>query len=272
MTAYEMAIKANRYLIQDGELAPSQKAYIARRLLEARTPPEQAQRFYRAVRCPGNLDREGRRMYPAYYIPPSPGGKRLKTIMGQTPKTQLFAANYYELEILRLLCLLAPGLPEVEEMREGALARLKTTCFGSGDDGVGECFDASLAVLRFLAAAAPEETGWIEGRLNNFERHYGEKKRPWFCLWYYWLCLSELPFSMAGPRASPYLPEMLKWLKHKGMVMHSEHDVAVHPTLMYLLRNILRRYPEYAYIGARRPYIREKDGRICFDMAAEAGG
>ena len=60
---------------------------------------------------------------------------------------------------------------------------------------------------------------------------------------------------------------MLKWLKHKGMVMHSEHDVTVHPMLMYMLRNNVCRYPAYAHIQGRKPYIREKDGRICFDMA-----
>lgn len=266
MTAYEMAVKADRFLIQDGELTPAQKTYIIRRLLEARTPPEEARRFYRGVRCPGNLDREGRRMYPAYYIPTYNRGKKHKSVMNQIPKTQIYAANLYELEILRLLCLLGPGLPAVEEMREGTLARLKTTCFGSGDDGVGECFDASLVVLRFLAAAAPEETGWIQSRLDNFNRHYGEKKRPWFCLWYYWLCLSELPFDLAKPYTDPHLPEMLKWLEHKGMVMHSEHDTTVHPMLMHMLRNNVCRYPEYGHIKGRKPYIREKDGRICFDM------
>lgn len=268
MTAYELTVKANRFLIQDGRLTLSQKLYIVRRLLEARTPPEEAERFYRGVRCPGNVDREGRRMYPAYYIPPYQGGKKYKSLLNQTPKTQIFSANLYELEILRLLCLLAPGQPQVEELREGSLARLKTTCFGYEDDGVGECFDASLAVLRFLAVAAPEETAWLKGRLDNFQRHYSEKKRPWFCLWYFWLCLSELPFDLAKPYTDPYLPEMLKWLKHKGMVMHSEHDVTVHPMLMYMLRNNVCRYPAYAYIQGRKPYIREKDGRLCFDMAA----
>ena len=266
MKPYELTLKTNHFLLRDGTLTEKQKDQILGQLLAARSTPEEAERFYRGVRCPGNRDREGRRMYPECFIPAYNQGEKYKTLMNQTPKTQLFASNLYELEILRLLCLLGPELPEVEAMRQQTLARLRTTCFGYQDDGVGECFDASLVVLRFLAAAAPEEEAWIQSRLDNFNQHYGEKKRPWFCLWYYWLCLSELPFSLAKPYTDPHLPEMLKWLEHKGMVMHSNHDVAVHPTLMYLLRNSAARYPQYAYIKERKPYIREKDGRICFDI------
>ena len=264
MTAHELTLKTNRFLIMDGTLTSPQRDYIVRRLLDSRSTEEEAARFFRALR---RSDQNNPNMYPFFYIPPYNDGKKLKTIMNQTPKTQLFSSNYYELEVLRLLCLLAPGHPDVEHMRKHTLRRLKTTCFGFFDDAVGECFDASLVVLRFLAAAAPENTGWIEGRIQNFIRHYPEKKRPWFCLWYYWLCLSELPFEMVKPYTDPHLPIMLSWLGHKGMVMHSQHDLTVHPTLMYLLRNTLCRYPQYAHIEGRKPYIREKDGRLCFNMA-----
>ena len=83
--------------------------------------------------------------------------------MGQTPKTQIFSVNMYELEILRLLCILAPDNSEVKYMIDETVRRLKTTCFGFMDDGVGECFDTSLVVLRFIAAAAQDETEWIKG-------------------------------------------------------------------------------------------------------------
>ncbi|MCI9552950.1 MAG: hypothetical protein HFE94_05380 [Acutalibacter sp.] len=266
MEAYELTLKTNRFLIQDGTLTEKQKDHILCQLLAARSTPEEAERFYRGVRCPGNRDREGRRMYPECFIPPYNQGKKVKTLMNQTPKTQLFSSNLYELEILRLLCVLGPGLPEAEELKNRTLERLKTTCFGFQDDGVGECFDTALVVLRFLAAAAPEEEAWIQGRLDNFNRHYGEKKRPWFCLWYYWLCLSELPFERVRPQVDAYKDVMLNWLENKSMVMHSEHDATVHPMLMHMLRDNVCRYPEYAYIKDRRPYVREKDGRLYFDM------
>jgi len=40
--------------------------------------------------------------------------------------------------ILRLLCLLAPENAEVRDMVAQMLERLKTTCFGNADDGLGE--------------------------------------------------------------------------------------------------------------------------------------
>lgn len=250
MTAYELMIKTNHYLIQGGKLTEPQKENILRQLLAAKSATT-----------------EVRRMYPIYYIPPYNGGKKHKTIFNQMPKTHIFSANMYELEILRLLHLLRPGLPEVEHMVTDTLTRLKTTCFGFADDGVGECFDTSLVVLRFLATAAPEQHIWIESRIENFNQHYAEKKRTWHCLWYYWLCLSELPFEMAKPELDQYKTVMLDWLEHKSWVMNSEHDKNVHPVLFCMLRNNISRYPEYEYIKERRPYVSEKDGRLYFDMS-----
>ena len=267
MTAYELMIKANHYLIQGGKLTEPQKENIARQLLAVKSAETEARRFYSGVRFPNNIDGEGRRMYPVYYIPPHNGGKKYRTIFGQMPKTQIFSANMYELEILRLLHLLRPELPEVEHMVTDTLARLRTTCFGFADDGVGECFDASLVVLRFLAAAAPGQHTWIESRIENFNRHYAEKKRTWYCLWYYWLCLSELPFQMIKQELDKYKPVMLNWLEYKSYVMNSEQDKRVHPVLVCMFRNNISRYPEYKYIRERSPYVSEKDGRLHFDMA-----
>jgi len=70
--------------------------------------------------------------------------------------------KFYELEILRLLALLTANNDSVKEMTAQTLARLCTTCFGKENDGVGECFETSLIVLRFLAATAPYETSWIK--------------------------------------------------------------------------------------------------------------
>ena len=206
-------------------------------------------------------------MYPIFYIPPYNGGKKLKTVLNQTPKTQILSANMYELEILRLLCIFAPENTEVSNMIAKTLERLKTTCFGYTDDGVGECFDASLIVLRFLAAAAPNETEWIRGRIDNYNRHCKDKKRPWFSQWYYWLCLSELPFELAYPEIELYKDEMLNWLTKKSCVMNSESDRLIHPVILCILRNILAKYPEYAYIKTRQPCVSDKDGRLYFHMS-----
>ncbi|MDD4495418.1 MAG: hypothetical protein PHV32_13935 [Eubacteriales bacterium] len=269
MTSHELMGKTNHYLIKGGSLTDTQKANIVNQLLAAQSTSEQAARFYHGVKFPGNFDGDGRRMYPQFYIPPYNDGKKLKTIYNQIPKTHIFSANMYELEILRLLCLLAPENAEVSDMVAQTLERLKTTCFGNADDGVGECFDTSLVVLRFLAVTAPEDDAWIRSRIDNYNTHAGDKKRVWCALWYFWLCLSELPLEIAVPEILKHKDQMLPWLTTKSAVMNSEHDKTVHPVLICSLRNCLCRFPEYAHIKDVQPYVSEKDGRLHFDMNAE---
>lgn len=255
MDLHEWMIQGNHELIRYGTLPEERGKELVERLLEGRNGGGD-------IWSPGETSR-----YPIFYIPPGPKGKKWKTVLGQVPKTQLFSANMYELEILRLLCLLAPDREEVRRMRDKTLNRLRGTCFGYTDDGVGECFDVSLVVLRFLAIAAPEDSEWILSRIDNYNRHREEKKRPWFCLWYFWLCLSELPFHLAQPEIEKYKGEMLNWLTNKSCVMHSETDKTIHPVILCMLRNTLARYPEYEYMKDRQPYIDEKDGRLHFHMA-----
>ncbi len=267
MNAYELMIKINHYLIKGGSLTDSQKDSIVCQLLSAQTEPEQAKRFYKGVKFPNNIDEEGRQMYPIFFIPPNNDGVKLKTIYNQRPKTHIFSANMYELEIIRILHILAPKNPTVREMVNKTLGRLKTICFGNLEDGVGECFDTSLIVLRFLAAVAPKETDWIKSRIDNYNRHVGDRKRPWFAKWYFWLCLSELQFEIAEPEINKYHGEIMSWLTTKSLVMNSEHDKTIHPVILCMLRNLMSRYPEYAYIKERQPYISVKDGRLHFDIA-----
>lgn len=172
----------------------------------------------------------------------------------------------YELEILRLLFLFSSNDSAVQQMLDDTRSRLKTTCFGNDNDGVGECFDTALVVLRFLGTVAPDERRWIQERIDNYHNHVNEKKRPWFARWYFWLCLSELPFEMAKPEIDQYKEEILHILCKKSFVMNSEHDKIIHPILFCMLRNIICKYPEYSYIKARAPYINPKDGRLYFDL------
>jgi hypothetical protein len=266
MTVYELMIKTNHYLIKGGILTESQKNTIVNQLLSAQSSEQEAQRFYQGVRYPNNIDSSGRRMYPMFFIPPFHDGKKYKTILNQTPKTHILSSNMYELEIIRLLSCLSNKNKIVDDLVMKTLDRLKTTCFGYRDDGLGECFDTSLVVLRFLATVAPEEISWIQSRITNYKNHVEEKKRPWYNEWYYWLCLSELPFELADSEIRSYKLPILEWFTKKSMVMNSDHDKTIHPVLYCILRNMMARYPEYEYIKSREPYVSERDTRLHFDL------
>lgn len=196
MTAYEVMINVNRSLIAGRELTPEEKRGAVLRLLSAVSTGGQAERFYVGVRYPGNTDSVGRRMYPEFFIPPYNGGQKYRTVLGQMPKTHIFSANMYELEILRLLHLFSPGDRAIGDMVSAALARLKTTCFANEDDGVGECFDTNLVALRFIGTTVAGETMWMRERIRVYQNHRGDQKRPWQSEWYFYLCLSELPFEV----------------------------------------------------------------------------
>lgn len=264
MTAYDLMVKTNHYLIQnpaEDSLSPTQKRRIVTELLSARSTPDQRRRFYLGVKFPGNCDAHGRRMYPDFFIPPYNDGKKYKTILGQTPKTHILSANLYELEILRLLNLFAPDDCDVRAMTESTLERLYHTCFGNEDDGVGECFDTNLVLIRYLSAAAPHDLVRIKSRMDVYERHRDDKKRPWYPGWYYWLCLSEIPYALAEPEIQKSLPDVLPWLTTKSCVMNSASDRTIHPVLLCILRNMVTRLREYHHIKEKQPYI-GKDGRL----------
>lgn len=252
MSAYRTMIDTNYRLIKGEAISGPERERIVSELLAGVQPAP-----------PARPDRK-RALYPVFYVPEG----HEKSLFNQTPKTKILLGNMVELEILRLLCLLAPEDSQVRFMRDETLRRLKNTCFGNEDDGMGECFDASLVVLRFLCAAAPEDTAWIQSRIDNYNRHAGEKKRPWFPLWYLWLCLSEMPVELAAPEIAKHRDELEKKLR-RSYVMNSEHDKTVHPVVLCMLRNLMSRLPEYAHIKDRQPYVSEKDGRLYLDLARE---
>jgi len=247
MTAYELMVKTNHHLIKGGALTDRQKGIVVNRLLAARAAPEQANRFYSGVNYPKNAG-ESRCMYPVFYIPPYDGNKKLKTVFGQTPNTHILSANMYELEILRLLVLFKPGDQAVADMVNKTLERLKKTCFGNDRCGTGECFDASLVTLRFLTAAAPGDSKWIQSRVDNYNNHVNEKKRAWHPLWYFWLCLSEAPPHIAEPEILKYKDEMLSWqdAADGGSEIARPNRAKIRaagPVLVNTVKNCLRRLP-----------------------------
>ncbi len=256
--------KTNHYLIQGGQLTKAQENTIVKQLLSARTNESQAERFYGGKKYPNNSDGLGRQLYPSVFIPPYNSGCKLKTILNQTPKTHIFSSNMYELEIIRLLSLLAPNNPVVTQITAIAHTRLKTTCFGNGDDGLGECFDTSLIVLRFLATTAVNNTRWIYDRISNYNKHKSDKKRPWYSKWYFWLCLSELPYDLVKGEIETYFNEVKPWLTTKSAVMNNDNDRLIHPVILCILRNLISKIPEYSYIRDISPFLSEKDGRLYF--------
>ena len=279
MTPHELMIKTNHHLIKGGTLTETQNANIVRQFLDAQSDERTKQSYYKGVKYPGNADKNGSgHMYPIYFIPPYNNNKKYQTVIPMSPKTHILSANSYELEIIRLLCLLAPEDPIVGDMVNKSLERLKTTCYGYHDCAVGECFHTALIVLRFLATAASNDTDWINKLISFFRRHMDEKLAlsgkgiHGNVLWYYWLCLSELPLPFAEPEIKRYEDRIIGHLS-RSSVMNSESDKINHPVMIYAIRNTLARLPEYAYIKDRQPYVEscdailsEKDGRLHFDM------
>jgi len=192
MTIYELMTKTDSYLREGGTLTDTQARHIVKRFLADICTPEQARRYYESMRAPGNHGG----MYPLFFLPPYNDGKKFPTVTGQKPQTHILSANAYELEILRLLHILAPEDETVRGMVAQTLARLRKTCFGGGACVMGECFDAALVALRFLACAAPGETAWLLRLAGKYTAHAGDKRRVKASQAYYDLCVSELPSAV----------------------------------------------------------------------------
>lgn len=270
-TTHELMIKTNHYIIKGGELTDLQKSNIVNQFLSAQSDERTKQTFYKGVKYPGNVDKNGSgHMYPIYFIPPYNNNKKYQTVIPVSPKTHILSANSYELEIIRLLHLFAPNDSIVQDMVAKSLERLKTTCFGYHDCVVGECFHSAFIVLRFLAAVAPDDYVWINKLIDKINGNIDEKLRGKNRVhgnlkWYFWLCLSELSFDIAESNILKYKDEILKQL-NRSCVMNSENDKTIHPVLICTIRNVMARLPQYAYIKNRQPYINEKDGRLHLDM------
>ena len=273
-----MMIKTNHYLIKSGiksgALTKAQKDYIVNQLLSARSDERDITGFKKSVKAPEYLNSIGqssdeRILYPLFYIPPYNNNKKLQTVLPMSPKTHILAANSYELEIIRLLYMLAPDNTIVNDMVAKTLSRLKTTCFGYHDCHVGECFHAALITLRFISTVT-NDIEWIKKLVTYFNKYNGETYRHGNTVWYYWLCLSEMQSEIALPEIQKYKNEFINRLSNKSCVMNNENNQVHNPVLYCVLRNCLSRLPEYAYIKDRQPYVNEKDGRLYFDMRSES--
>ena len=244
MDLYKQMIAINRQLINGDVLSERYKIQVVNAFLAGISDKKTMERFHVGMRFPGNIDKGGRRMYPIFFIPPYNNGKKYPLVTGQKPKTHILSANAYELEIIRLLHLFVPDNAIVSDIVSQTLERLKTTCFGNMDDGLGECFDASLVVLRFLACAAPDKTGWINERILNYHRHFAEKRRHRGVKWYFWLCLSELPEEIAYPEIVLHMDELLESAVRSVPDGRSSEDPdSVYPALSRIIHGLLTRLP-----------------------------
>ena len=250
MNTYELVVDTNFRLITGEVLDDQSKADIVSQLRSARSTPEDAERFHKAMRCPGNIDKKGRRMYPEFYIPPYNDGRKLKTLFGQQAGTHILSANMYELEILRLLFVLAPYDLNELRMIQHTLKRLKTTCFGGDGCWTGECFEAGLVALRFLATVEHLEINWMQKLLKVYQDHFNDKKRPRALEWYFWLCLDEL-FSVIGdPLIEQHQQRMLdtfNTLKKSGW--RNEDERKAKTMLLCTLCRNLSRFPDYNHLN-----------------------
>lgn len=210
-------------------------------------------------------------LYPDYYIPPYNGNKKLRLIQGDLPKTSLLYANYYELEILRLLFCTIPENETVKEMTGHTLQRLRQTCFGTSCTQ-GECLAAGISVLRLLAAVNPEDPEWTDRLLDPLGALFlsldnsqaaVQKGIPVF---YLLMALTDIN----NGKTRTWISQKKEWLSdllRRGWITGrlsngtvSEGDT-YNVMRKYIIRNALGTLPEYEDISRYEIDVSDKDGR-----------
>lgn len=273
LSLYELMFKANNALLKNEEIKTVDREYIIKRFLDGVSTEYVVKSFHKGVHAPSKENGDTREMYPLFYIPPYNAGKKLVTLSTITPKTHILSANAYELEILGLLAVFARGNQQINYMLERTKSRLKNTCFGKFCS-MGECFESSIVVLRFLARAFPEEILWMKKLIAGIKTHLFDKKRHSGVFFYYWLTLSELPLEVAKDEIERFSINCdqntqrfaLQKLLHKSFVLNSDHDKYASPFGTFVLRNCLARLEDFAFIKDLKPYVCEKDGRLHLDF------
>jgi hypothetical protein len=263
MTSHQLLSQTNWELIKGRAFTGAEKDQISSNLMSAASSRSKVDSFHKGVRAPS----DGRGMYPLFFIPPYNNGKKLTTINGVTPKTHILSANHYELEMLRLLALWRPDDDGVRSMLTKTKERLATTCFGRFC-AKGECFEASIVVLRFLANAFPDEEEWISMLLENIGEEIDNKpngkKRHSFTTFYYWLTLTDIQLPMAVSEIERYRTALVKVIS-RTYTYTSEYDRLYNPIAGYIVRNCLARLPEYHHIKDIQGHA-GSDGRFRFDV------
>jgi len=265
MTIPELLSDTNLRMWKGETFSDDEKSAVRRTLLAAASGQDTAARFHTGVRASG----DGRMMYPRFFIPPYNGGKKIRMITGQLPKTQILSANHYELEILRILARWDGDNPQVQFMVNETLKRLDATCFAHFC-ATGECVGAGVCVLRFLTALSPRDGKWIDELLLPLVQLYRNGPKgmaaasnhlPVFYLY------AVLP-DIAGETAIQLVEDKKEWIIHMltrgcltGPAIQDTYGVAI----LYILRNALAMLPEYSYMKDREVTVSGKDNRCYCD-------
>ena len=235
MTAHELMTNVNHFLIKGGVLSDKQKANIVKQLLSAKNTREMAKDFFK-------MDWTENNGYPLFYMPPNKNIK-LQTVIPMSPFTHILSANSYELEILRLLHMFAAQDDDVCNMIEKTINRLKSSCFGYQKCAYGECFQTSIITLRFISVVLPDDAEWMKKQIEVFNKHYDERRRRRNdnILFYFWLCLSEMPSEIVEPEIHHHKERIIEQLNRSCLIKNENDDIA-----LYVMRNTLARLPEYS--------------------------
>ncbi len=144
------------------------------------------------------------------------------TFNGYKPKTMIFYSNYCELELLRMAYLLDVLGEDKKWIYENTKQRIQSNCFGRFCP-TGECFETSIAVLRFVATIFPEETEWIGMYMKNITVTIlsGDKKIPYQTKLYFVQTLYE----MDTEASRKYLIMLAQYIQHleKCVVRGNSH-------------------------------------------------
>lgn len=233
---YEMMLQINYMTICSKKLGPEERIYAPERFLESVSSEDDVRKFNIAVKAPITMadSDDKREMYPKFYIPPYNKGAKYRLVSGMLPKTHILSANAYELEILRLLSILAPGENDVINMLEDTRRRISTTCFGNSCHG-GECYDTSAVVLRFIGTAFPNDTYTIMNLLTKLFTHMRDSKRSVGIYTYILMCLSELPIALT----EKYIYSEVSTIKK--MFMGSKDEKYDDDFFMMIRRNVCKK-------------------------------
>ena len=157
MESYRILIEVSQNEAEGEKYTDKEKQEIVEQLLNGMACKEDVKKYKLRMRVNPYTDN----IYPNYFIPPYNENKKLRLADGSLPKTHILYANYFELEILRILFQFAPENEMVQEMISNTLQRLKNTCYGN-HCSKGECVTTGKEVLRFLQMVCPEEKDWIK--------------------------------------------------------------------------------------------------------------
>jgi len=266
MDIYQIIEKVNTKEIMGEEIRFDDKERIVSELLASTHSKDGADNNMSSVR----LNANAKYMYPVFFIPPH-GEKKHRLVQGFLPKTKILAANYYELESLRIMTKFAPDNLQVKQMIEDTTQRLKNTCFGNFCMQ-GECLVTGISVLRFLVAARPGDKEWISKLLMPLGELFDsfgsgqaavQKGIPVSYLLMAFTDINNDETRRLIENKKEWLLKLLRqgWITGKlsnGKI--SEIDT-YNLLYKYIIRNALGTLPEFKNIAEHEIYVKGEDGR-----------